>query len=86
MADSEKVTAVADERRHVSNHEHFEQPAVAEMDNYHGLTLSTILVYLVTFSLDDGGYLLTLKALCLQYFAQMFNVVGSGAVSSPHPV
>lgn len=47
MAESEKATVVADEGRQVSNHGHLEQAAVTETDNYHGLTLSTILVYLV---------------------------------------
>lgn len=48
MAESEKATVVADEGRQVSDHGHLERAAVAEMDNYHGLTLSTILVYLVS--------------------------------------
>ncbi|ETN42313.1 uncharacterized protein HMPREF1541_01467 [Cyphellophora europaea CBS 101466] len=63
---AEKGTPVAHESPRASSHEYVEDTTALEVDNYHGLTLRTTLVYV---------------ALCLQYFVQMFNVVGSGAFS-----
>lgn len=46
--------------------EHLDRTATVDVDNYHGIDLKIILVYL---------------ALCLQNFVQLYNVVGSGAFS-----
>lgn len=49
-----------------SRQEHLDRIATVDVDNYHGIDLKIVLVYL---------------ALCLQYFVQLYNVVGSGAFS-----
>jgi hypothetical protein len=81
MADVEKSKVVAEEERRSSEHLPIEPVHTGEEDNYHGMTLKILLVYLVSCSCSLFMYLLTSQALCLQYFVQLFNVVGSGAVS-----
>lgn len=46
--------------------QYLDRIATVDIDNYHGIDLKTVLVYL---------------ALCILYFVQLFNVVGSGAYS-----
>lgn len=46
--------------------EFLDRVATVDIDNYHGISPKIILVYL---------------ALCLQYFVQLYNVVGSSAFS-----
>lgn len=49
-----------------SHEANLDRVATVDVDNYHGIDLRVVLVYL---------------ALCLQYFVQLYNVVGSGAFS-----
>ena len=73
MHANEKMTSAHMEEKPASSIEegpkdeqHLDRIPTVEVDNYHGIHIKTILVYI---------------ALCLQYFVQLFNVVGSGAVS-----